>query len=44
MVDLRLYDMGRGWFVSNLLLCSIIDVRWWIDIMLILISTFVILV
>ena len=34
--------MGRGWLFSNLLLCSMIEVRWYIAIMLILVKVFVI--
>ena len=34
--------MGRGWLFSNLLLCSMIEVRWYIAIVLILVKAFII--
>ena len=36
--------MERGWFFYNLLLCNMIEVRWYIAIVLILIKAFVIVV
>ena len=37
-----LYGVGRGWLFSNLLLCSMIEVRWYTAIVLILVRVFVI--
>ena len=43
MVYGGLFGMGRGWLFSSLLLCNMMEVRWWITIVLIFVSVLVML-